>query len=218
MFSQKPFKLLILFCFLFFLGIVLSFGLQPEYRQKVLSVFQPRSSPEPVQESGRKIFFPIQEKVKPEPTETKREPRQPEVLFTGNNTTLAEQKPHGPTQSASRGTPEEPGGLPPQAGEPVPDTTPDEQGQGEKPKPEEARFAIQAGACRKRINAEYLAEELERKGYKPTIYTDQHNDGSHWYKVRVGAYKTQNEAEKALADYQNEINANAFIIRLDRAG
>ena len=218
MFSQKPVKLLILFCFLFLLGIVLSFGLQPEYRQKAFSVFQSRNSPEPVQESGRKIFFPIQEKVKPEPTKTKGETRQPKVHFTGNNTTLAEQKPQGPSQSASRETPEEPGGLPPQAVETVPDTPPDEQGQGKKPEPEEARFAIQAGACRKRINAEYLAEELEREGYQPTIYTDQHSDGSNWYKVRVGAYKTQKEAEKALADYQNEINANAFLIRLDRAG
>lgn len=79
--------------------------------------------------------------------------------------------------------------------------------------PVQPRFYIQAGACREEISAKDLAEELREKGYQAAVFPDRHADGSLWFKVRVGGYATQNEAEQGLSSYQKTINPNAFLIR-----
>ncbi|MCF8107256.1 MAG: SPOR domain-containing protein [Desulfohalobiaceae bacterium] len=181
-------------------------------------MLQQQSSPEPAQESSREIFFSIQEKVKPTPEQTRLKPvRQPESHLTGNGTAPADQIPPNSGQGSGQETLDgEPGIL---------DRHTDQTalGSGSLPKeaqkketePAAAKFAIQAVACRKRVNAENFAEELRKRGYRATVYPDQHLDGSNWFKVRVGAYATQEEAEEALQDYQKETNPKAFTIKLD---
>lgn len=216
MISQKPVKLLILFCFLFFLGIALSFGLQPDYRQKIFSVLQQQGSPEPAQDSSREIFFSIQEKVKPTPEQARLEPvRQPESHLSGNGTAPDDQVPPNSGQKSGQETLDDEPGISDQHTDETALRSHPKEAQKKETEPAAARFAIQAVACRERANAEYLAEELRKRGYQATVYPDQHLDGSNWFKVRVGAYATREEAEEALQDYQKDTNPKAFTIKLD---
>ncbi|MFW6055098.1 MAG: SPOR domain-containing protein [Thermodesulfobacteriota bacterium] len=194
----------------------MSFGLQPDYRQKIFSMLQQQGSPEPAQNSSREIFFSIQEKVKPRPEQARLEPvRQLESRLSGNGTALADRAASDFGQKSGRETADdEPGILDRHTDKTALGAHP-EEAQKKETGSAEARFAIQAVACRKRANAESLAEELRKKGYRTTVYPDQHLDGSNWFKVRVGAYATREEAEKALRDYQKETNPKAFTIKLD---
>ncbi len=85
----------------------------------------------------------------------------------------------------------------------------DEKSQGPKPK-----YSIQAGACREKVHAMELAETLQDEGYQTEVFTDQHANGEIWHKVRIGAFESQSQAEKALKSFQNLHNQNAFLIRI----
>jgi cell division protein FtsN len=71
-------------------------------------------------------------------------------------------------------------------------------------------WSVQLNAFPDERSAKQLVDRLKNKGYKAVI-TEVRNKGKVWYRVRVGKYRSREEADKALENFKTRENFdNAF--------
>lgn len=74
---------------------------------------------------------------------------------------------------------------------------------------------IQAGAFKKRTNAENYIENLKKKGHNSNLFI-QKNSGNNWYTVRLGAYKNLKKAITESNNFSADQNTEVAIIYKNR--
>lgn len=72
-------------------------------------------------------------------------------------------------------------------------------------------FSVQVGVFLEEIDAERLIEELEGKGYTPTIFVANDADNRPWYSVRIGTYTDQAEAAQAASNFSKQEKKKAVV-------
>ena len=199
------------------LGLVLV-AVSPDFRQQLRTLAPFVGTSESRPSPGATLRFPIQKQIRPEP-ENPLQAKTPQAGDQGIPSTdgQASQDPvpaNGTEPTAPPAKPE-----PAEPAEEAPASDPPAETAGQKPelKEEPAQdraFAIQAGACREKANARYLAAELKTEGYQPRVVKDRHANGEIWHKVLVGAFETRPQAEKALERFQKRHKGKGFVIRI----
>jgi cell division septation protein DedD len=92
-----------------------------------------------------------------------------------------------------------------------PQTAPDKVAQPFTP-PGTKRFTIQVAAVKNTQNAEKLVLDLRRKGFDAYQISSRSNDGTTWYRVRVGAFQDRSEAQSIL-DRLSKNQINGMVLR-----
>lgn len=72
-------------------------------------------------------------------------------------------------------------------------------------------FSVQVGVFLEEIDAERLIEELEGKGYRPTVFIANDADNRPWYSVRIGTYTDQAEATQAASNFSKQEKMKAVV-------
>jgi septal ring-binding cell division protein DamX len=111
-----------------------------------------------------------------------------------------------PPSRATPDVPEHPAPAPPKpAAAPAPAAVAGANDPGERP------WAVQVTALNVRTEAEAVAKQLSSKGYE--AYVVLPIDGTTMYRVRVGKFKTQREAEPLKARLEKEEQLKPWITR-----
>ncbi|HEY0006420.1 MAG TPA: SPOR domain-containing protein [Pyrinomonadaceae bacterium] len=76
-------------------------------------------------------------------------------------------------------------------------------------------FAIQVGVFMEEEKANKLVEEMEIKGYTPSVFVASDAENRLWYSVRIGAYTDQAEATQAAASFAKQEKIKAVVRPLD---
>jgi cell division protein FtsN len=74
-------------------------------------------------------------------------------------------------------------------------------------------FAVQVAAYKDRKESDSLAKQLIAKGYPAFVLDPVKGAPTAFYRVRVGKYKTRQEAQAIMAKLQSEQYSNAWIAR-----
>jgi cell division protein FtsN len=74
-------------------------------------------------------------------------------------------------------------------------------------------FAVQVAAYKDRRESDSLAKQLIAKGYPAFVLDPVKGAPTAFYRVRVGKYKTRQEAQAIMAKLQSEQYSNAWIAR-----
>ncbi len=74
-----------------------------------------------------------------------------------------------------------------------------------------AQYALQVGGFKIKENAERMKIKLSNKGLSPRILEIEDSGGNHWHLVRIGAYKTQALAQKALEQTRDLLGIDVVI-------
>jgi cell division septation protein DedD len=72
-------------------------------------------------------------------------------------------------------------------------------------------FTLQISALPDRNQAVALAAQMEKKGYRAHISTAQVPDKGTMYRVRIGHFKTKDEANAFRDEFQKKENRNGFV-------
>lgn len=72
-------------------------------------------------------------------------------------------------------------------------------------------FSVQVGVFLEEIDANRLVEEMESKGYTPSILVANDADDRPWYSVRIGAYADQAEATQAASNFTKQEKKKAVV-------
>lgn len=78
-----------------------------------------------------------------------------------------------------------------------------------------ATFSIQVGVFLEEKDAERFVEEMEEKGYAPSVFTGSDADNRIWYSVRIGAYADRAEAAQAAASFTKQEKMKAVVRPID---
>lgn len=194
------------------------FTVSQNFQKRMLSLLPSSRPSPPEQRSEPSIRLPIKDEIKLEPTPTEDKPQEPKEAPATNQT--ASEPPRadifGPEQENASKLPATESfekALSVQKPSPREGQAPENTHPLEKKIPE---YSIQVGACRKKISASSLADELEEQGYQPVIFSDRHANGDIWYKVRVGHFTTQAKAKEALQTLKQSHNRNGFLISISK--
>lgn len=82
----------------------------------------------------------------------------------------------------------------------------------EKP-PEKQRWTLQLSSFQDRAEAESFLASVKSSGYQPTL-TEAKVDGKTYYRVRLGTYKSIENANNAKSDYEKSSKKSASIMKL----
>ncbi len=75
--------------------------------------------------------------------------------------------------------------------------------------PPAGAFAIQVGASQDRAEADRIAAKF--RGHGPRVVEATVPGKGRWYRVKVGAFETRDEAERFLRDLNRETGAKGFV-------
>lgn len=92
-----------------------------------------------------------------------------------------------------------------------PEAMPDAGGSDEGLVARRESFSVQVGVFLEEIDAERLIEELEGKGYTPTMFVANDADDRPWYSVRIGTYTEQAEAAQAASNFSKQEKMKAVV-------
>jgi cell division septation protein DedD len=65
-------------------------------------------------------------------------------------------------------------------------------------------YSVQVGAYLEEKEARSLAEQLENKGYTPTVFSGLDAEARTWYAVRIGSYSNPKDAGQAAANFERQ--------------
>ncbi len=74
-------------------------------------------------------------------------------------------------------------------------------------------FSVQIAAVKKRAEADAIVKRLQRKGYHAYVFTPPGRNPAAMFRVRVGSFKTREEAEAAAHRLEQEEQYKPWIIR-----
>ena len=80
---------------------------------------------------------------------------------------------------------------------------------------EETMFTVQVGAMPTRSEADALAARLRSKGLSPYVVAADIPGKGVFYRVRLGRFRTRDEARRYLADVQRELEITGFVAQVD---
>lgn len=92
-----------------------------------------------------------------------------------------------------------------------PEAMPDAGGSDEGLVVKRESFSVQVGVFLEELDAERLIEELEGKGYTPTMFVANDADNRPWYSVRIGTYTEQAEATQAASNFSKQEKMKAVV-------
>jgi cell division septation protein DedD len=72
-------------------------------------------------------------------------------------------------------------------------------------------FTLQISAFQDKGEADRFAADLRGRGYAPYIISAQVAGKGTWYRVRMGSFKTREDASRYLADFKRETRLDAFV-------
>jgi hypothetical protein len=85
-------------------------------------------------------------------------------------------------------------------------------GEAESPAPLKGlAYAVQVGDYQEEKGARRLAEELESKGYTPSIFSGRDAENRVWFAVRIGAYAGAKDASQAAANFTKQEKLKATV-------
>lgn len=77
--------------------------------------------------------------------------------------------------------------------------------------PPTGAFTVQVAASQQKDDADAVVQKLRGSGLRPYL-TDVDIPGKgHWYRVRLGSFKTKGDAEKYVRDLKRETGLTAFV-------
>lgn len=76
-------------------------------------------------------------------------------------------------------------------------------------------YTIQVAALKDQSDADILSEKLKKAGFFAYSISVNSDDGSVWYRVRVGKFQAQSEAEKIKKDLIEKLNINGLILKVN---
>jgi cell division protein FtsN len=79
---------------------------------------------------------------------------------------------------------------------------------------ERGRYTVQVSSWRTRRKAEAQAELLRREGYDAYVQRAVLDNGETWYRVRVGAFATVEEARQFAATLSDQLESGYWVDRL----
>lgn len=85
--------------------------------------------------------------------------------------------------------------------------------QKEQQKEQKKQYSVQFGAFPDKGGAEQLRQQLKEKGYK--AYIVPADKGSDYYKVRVGAFTSKKEADRAATRFRKDTAMQSFVTAAD---
>lgn len=65
-------------------------------------------------------------------------------------------------------------------------------------------FSVQVGAYLEEREARRLVDELENKGYTPTLFSGLDAEARTWYAVRIGSYSNTKDAGQAASNFERQ--------------
>jgi cell division protein FtsN len=65
-------------------------------------------------------------------------------------------------------------------------------------------YAVQVGAYLEEREARRLVDELENKGYTPTLFSGLDAEARTWYAVRIGSYSNTKDAGQAASNFERQ--------------
>lgn len=75
---------------------------------------------------------------------------------------------------------------------------------GASPSPGASAYSVQVGAYLEEREARRLSEELENKGYTPTVFSGLDAEARKWYAVRIGSYANPKDAGQAANNFERQ--------------
>lgn len=70
-------------------------------------------------------------------------------------------------------------------------------------------WMVQLSSFKEEKNAERFVSYIKKKGYTPFVLREE---GSKWFKVRVGPYPSEEEAEQVVKDLKNNQGISALVV------
>jgi DedD protein len=99
--------------------------------------------------------------------------------------------------------------------EPKPEAPKPEPAKLEAPKPEsKSRFTLQLSSFQSRAEADAFMADLKKAGYAPSVSEANVEGKGIWFRVRVGAYGSYEEAMAAKADFESKQRIIAYVTRV----
>lgn len=78
-----------------------------------------------------------------------------------------------------------------------------------------ATLSIQVGVFLEQKDAERFVQEMEQRGYAPSVFTGSDAVNRLWYSVRIGAYANNAEAAQAAASFTKQEKIKAVVRPID---
>jgi hypothetical protein len=75
---------------------------------------------------------------------------------------------------------------------------------GASPRAGASAYSVQVGAYLEEREARRLSEELENKGYTPTVFSGLDAEARKWYAVRIGSYANTKDAGQAANNFERQ--------------
>jgi cell division protein FtsN len=72
-------------------------------------------------------------------------------------------------------------------------------------------YSVQVGDYQEEKGARRLAEQLESKGYTPSIFSGRDAENRVWFAVRIGAYAGAKDASQAAANFTKQEKLKATV-------
>jgi cell division protein FtsN len=66
--------------------------------------------------------------------------------------------------------------------------------------------------CKLKESADVVIKDLQKKGYEPAVDTMTVKD-TPWYRVTLGHFQTQDEAENYARELQSKENIKGFVVK-----
>lgn len=82
--------------------------------------------------------------------------------------------------------------------------------------PKITEFTLQLAAFRGTEKAQELADELKEKGYYAYVIPVRNSKGETWHLIRMGKFRTREEAQDFAALFQEKEKMDAFVKEIDQ--
>ena len=73
-------------------------------------------------------------------------------------------------------------------------------------------YCINVASCKLKESADAVIKDLQKKGYEPAVDTLTVKDTT-WYRVTLGHFQTQGEAQKYARELQGKENIKGFVVK-----
>jgi cell division septation protein DedD len=76
------------------------------------------------------------------------------------------------------------------------------------------QHALMVASFRSQENAQKLMQTLRSKGYDPQLDSQDKPDGTRWFRIVVGSFKSREEAQRFAAEFNKREKLQGMVVRL----
>ena len=73
-------------------------------------------------------------------------------------------------------------------------------------------YCVNVALCKLKESADVVIKDLQKKGYEPAVDTITVKD-TPWYRVTLGHFQTQGEAQNYARELQSKENIKGFVVK-----